>query len=152
MTIILYDRDSFEKINWSKKKYGYDVKYYFQMMMQKDSSVCIQNVYTNVYILEIDDILLPISVNESTKQSIDKKVGLYRMLSSLITEESIKHQFLLNQSAGAGHFKRYRGAKGEMEYTMIHTKHLSFKRKFSWKLLSFLVEKIGEPLVKKMEK
>ncbi|WP_080846038.1 hypothetical protein [Cytobacillus gottheilii] len=80
---------------------------------------------------------------------IGKQLGLYRMLSYLITKEILDHGYIGHRSAGASIFKRKRGAKQYIEYNVIYQKHLSFSRKWSWLLVKWVMDRFVEPLAKK---
>lgn len=81
--------------------------------------------------------------------SLDKNSGLYRMLSILLTYASLDNNYILHGSAGAGQFKRTRGAEQELEYSFIYYQHLSKKRQKVWKTLQKILDKIIEPMAKK---
>lgn len=81
--------------------------------------------------------------------TLPKETGLYRMLSSLLVQESEKQGLLLHQSAGVGAFKADRGAMGEVEYTAVWAGHLPLYRRGMWKVLSALLEQVGVPIVQK---
>lgn len=76
---------------------------------------------------------------------------LYRVLRHLNTKLALDHGFLYHQSAGAGQFKKARSGVGTPEYSALYVNHLPFYRRWFWKLLSFLLMKIGIPLVEKLE-
>ncbi|QVY59767.1 hypothetical protein [Cytobacillus gottheilii] len=80
---------------------------------------------------------------------IGKQLGLYRILSYLITKEILDHGYIGHRSAGASEFKRKRGAKQYIEYNVIYQKHLSFSRKWSWMLVKWVMDRFVEPLAKK---
>ncbi|MBI5274340.1 MAG: hypothetical protein HY860_04715 [Chlamydiales bacterium] len=48
-----------------------------------------------------------------------------------------------------GHFKRKRGAFQEIESMAVACNHLPFHRRFVWKAVGFLLNKIGTPILKK---
>ena len=77
--------------------------------------------------------------------------GLYRHAINLIFNYKFKHNLVLNLSSGASEFKRLRGGLPSIEYSMIYMKHLTFKRRFTWKVLQIFSNKIGVPLIKKYE-
>ncbi|WP_342045309.1 hypothetical protein [Bacillus sp. OTU530] len=81
--------------------------------------------------------------------SLDKRKGLYRMLSYLILEEIVQNNYIGHFSAGAGRFKRSRGAEQENEYSFVYVQHLPKHRKHIWKILRFILQTIVEPLARK---
>ncbi len=58
--------------------------------------------------------------------------GLYRMAMLLPGLEAAKHGLRVNHSAGAGAFKRFRGAKPWLEYTAIFDAHLPAWRRLGY--------------------
>lgn len=81
--------------------------------------------------------------------SLDKRKGLYRMLSYLIVEEVVQNNYIGHFSAGAGGFKRSRGAEQENEYSFVYVQHLPKHRQHIWKILHFILQAIVEPLARK---
>jgi len=55
--------------------------------------------------------------------------GLYRIACWLFSDFAARSGLRLNGSAGAGHFKRARGAKGEIEYWAMFCRHLPLWRR-----------------------
>lgn len=80
-----------------------------------------------------------------------EKLGLYRILTALILQESINTDCPFHMSAGVGHFKRQRGAFQELESMAVYIKHLPLYRRLLWLSLSFLFNKIGAPILKKQK-
>jgi hypothetical protein len=78
-----------------------------------------------------------------------QKIGLYRMLSSLLVEKARERQLVLHESSGAASFKRGRGAFGSLEYTMAYVQHLPRSRRQAWQGLSRILQKIAVPILKK---
>jgi len=83
--------------------------------------------------------------------SLFPKYQLYRILRHLNTTLALDNKYLYHQSAGAGHFKKARSGVGTPEYTALYVNHLPFYKRCYWKLLSFLLKKIGIPLVEWLE-
>ncbi len=79
--------------------------------------------------------------------NLPESLGLYRLLTILMLEESLSSNSLFHMSAGAGHFKRQRGAFQELESMGIATCHLPKYRQFIWKCLAFLCNRLGAPLL-----
>lgn len=80
---------------------------------------------------------------------LPERLGLYRILTALMLEESISSQVIFHMSAGVGHFKRQRGAFQELETMAVICNHLPFHRRFLWKSLAFFLNRIGAPILKK---
>ncbi|MEM9195986.1 MAG: hypothetical protein AAGF12_42865, partial [Myxococcota bacterium] len=80
-----------------------------------------------------------------------QSLGLYRRLMALAFEETLTHKLLLNLSAGAGSFKRLRGGEPELEHTVVFTAHLARRRRAAWRLLATLAQRIGGPLLTRLE-
>lgn len=80
---------------------------------------------------------------------LPKETGLYRMLSALLIREAQERKLLLNESSGAAQFKRNRGAEGEVEYTAVYDSHLPLYRRSVWTFLSFLINRVGVPLMQR---
>ncbi len=78
-----------------------------------------------------------------------QKIGLYRMLSSLLLEKARERELLMHQSSGAASFKRCRGAFGSLEYTMAFVDHLPRSRQRAWQGLSAILQKMAVPILKK---
>ncbi|WP_066290628.1 hypothetical protein [Bacillus sp. FJAT-29937] len=76
--------------------------------------------------------------------------GLYRLLSYLITDEVLEKDFIGHYSAGAGNFKRNRGAFQAIEYTFFYNKHLSLRSRFVWGFLKRLMDQVVEPMARRM--
>ncbi|BAZ37230.1 hypothetical protein NIES4101_31510 [Calothrix sp. NIES-4101] len=81
--------------------------------------------------------------------SLPQQLGLYRMLSVLLTIEASKKGLILHQSSGAAEFKRFRGFIGNIEYSAVYHHHLPLQRKLIWLFLELLVNQIAVPLMKK---
>lgn len=81
--------------------------------------------------------------------TLPKEEGLYRLCSFIEMEYSLNRGFTAHRSAGAGTFKRNRGAQNHIEYSAVITDHLPFRRRWIWKLLDLLLTKIGVRLLKK---
>ncbi len=64
-----------------------------------------------------------------------------------------KHQTgkLLNLSSGASGFKRLRGGVPSIEYSAVYTRHLKPSRQRIFRLIQFLTNRIGVPLLEKYE-
>ncbi|MGL5626114.1 MAG: hypothetical protein ACRDDW_01180 [Candidatus Rhabdochlamydia sp.] len=81
--------------------------------------------------------------------NLPESLGLYRLLTACMLEESLNANVIFHMSAGVGHFKRQRGAFQEIEMMAVLCKHLPFYRQFLWKMLALLFNKIGTFILKK---
>lgn len=81
--------------------------------------------------------------------TLSQNLGLYRITSWLNFYDAFHQNYLLHLSAGAGTFKRNRGAKNEIEYSAVFVDHLPRTRRWVWKTLEILLTNIGIPLLKK---
>jgi hypothetical protein len=100
-----------------------------------------------VGVFKVREIMTAPIVGYDTK--LPEELGLYRMLISLIIEEALFTNTILHLSSGVGHFKRKRGAFQEIESMAVACNHLPFHRRFVWKAVGFLLNKIGTPILKK---
>ncbi len=83
--------------------------------------------------------------------TLDKKEGLYRLLSIIFLQECLEKNLILHASAGAGQFKRNRGAQQELEYSLIYYEHLPRKRRFIWNTLIFFTYSLFRTYGKKAQ-
>jgi len=70
---------------------------------------------------------------------ISEQVGLYRLLSTILSLEAKNRGELFHQSSGASFYKSIRKATASLEYSAVYTKHLPFNRRISWKALQALM-------------
>jgi hypothetical protein len=73
--------------------------------------------------------------------------GLYRIASYLYMQEAREAGLRLNGSAGAGHFKRQRGARGILEYMAIYDRHLPAHRRAAIAALRAIMEHVAMPVM-----
>lgn len=83
--------------------------------------------------------------------SLPQKLGLYRLISQISLEQAALRKGLLNMSAGAAHFKRMRGGQPEIEYSFVYVRHLPTAQARVWRVLSWLLHRIGVPLMRKLK-
>jgi hypothetical protein len=81
--------------------------------------------------------------------AVPQEAGLYRILTQLMVDEAKEHGWLLNMSSGAAGFKRSRGARPNIEYSMVWDHHLPGPRRAAWTLLAGLVNGVAAPLMAK---
>ncbi len=80
---------------------------------------------------------------------LPQETGLYRMVSMLLLHEARERRLLLHASSGAAGFKRARGGVAATEYTLVHSRHLSFRRRCGWQFVATLANHVGLPLMKR---
>jgi len=84
-------------------------------------------------------------------RSFPQEKGLYRMLSQLNVQESETRGWVLNQSSGAGVFKRNRGCRKYIEYNYYYNGHLSAKQRRAWDFLAALVNRLFKPQLERKD-
>ncbi len=72
--------------------------------------------------------------------------GLYRIAMAASAERAIAEGLSVNYSAGAGAFKRNRGARPALEFSMIFDAHLPFWRRLSYRCLAWALEAMAPML------
>ena len=83
--------------------------------------------------------------------SRDRKLGLYRLLMTLVYEFALKDGHRVNLSSGAAEFKRLRGGRPEIEYSAIFDRHLSPGRRGAVRALAAVVNGLGVPLMRRLK-
>lgn len=74
-----------------------------------------------------------------------QREGLYRIACWMFMERALEAGWRLHGSAGAGHFKRMRGARGIIEYNAYHAAHLSPARRKAVESLAMLLKRFAVP-------
>ena len=72
-----------------------------------------------------------------------REAGIYRAIMAMVMLEAAKRVRVINCGAGAGAFKRLRGAVPHTEYMAIYDRHLSPLRRLPYRLVAYLMERIG---------
>ena len=80
--------------------------------------------------------------------SLPQDLGLYRIISTLLTLEAKDKGLIVNQSAGAGQYKRLRRAESDIEYTAVYSRHLPFARRLPWYFMKTVINGIGLPVMR----
>jgi hypothetical protein len=83
--------------------------------------------------------------------SADRRVGLYRLLMTLVFEYAGRNNYRINLSSGASGFKRLRGGRGVIEYSAIYDRHLSRARRTMVSGLGVVVNGLGVPLMRTLK-
>jgi hypothetical protein len=84
--------------------------------------------------------------------SLPAELGLYRMLTALLSQLARERGLFLHRSSGAATFKRSRGAMPALEYSMVDFHHLTVRRQVAWKLLLRIANQVGRPLLEKYDR
>lgn len=84
--------------------------------------------------------------------SLPKELGLYRMISALLSLEAKKQGVLLNMSSGAGSYKTLRRARPYIEFNAVYTKHLGKRRNLPWTFLQTLMNRVAQPLMVSLDR
>jgi hypothetical protein len=80
---------------------------------------------------------------------VPQQVGLYRLLSTILSLQAKLTGELFHQSSGASFYKSVRKAKSDIEYIAVYEKHLKLHRRFYWKALKFIMNYFGIYWMKK---
>lgn len=80
---------------------------------------------------------------------LPQETGLYRMLSAVLIDIAGRNGCLLHESSGAAQFKRNRGAVAHIEYSAVYERHLPLRRRWCWRGLAAVLERIGVPIIRK---
>ncbi|MGC8532491.1 MAG: hypothetical protein ACP5M1_10680 [Acidiphilium sp.] len=80
--------------------------------------------------------------------ALPRAQGLYRLACVLLTQIAQSYGVRLNSSAGAGEFKRLRGAHGELEYSAFFTAHLSAPRRIAIDAMAMALNRLAVPLIR----
>ncbi|MFM2420866.1 MAG: hypothetical protein RL385_5589, partial [Pseudomonadota bacterium] len=84
--------------------------------------------------------------------TLPQALGLYRMLTALLSELARARGLLLHRSSGAATFKRARGAVPEFEYSYVYTRHLPLSRRAVWGMLGAVTRGLGKPMLAKYDR
>lgn len=131
-------------------------------LTEKFIKLCIENKLLNFKFLRKDgriDAVLGYIVRNGVinsplfgyDTSLPKELGLYRMISVLLSLEAKERGALLHMSSGAGSYKMLRRAKPYIEYNAVYTKHLKLSRRLSWSILKTLMNRVASPIMVKLD-
>lgn len=94
-----------------------------------------------------DGVMTPTVVGYDTSRPSSE--ALYRIACYMFCEAAEQEGWRLHGSAGAGDFKRARGARGVIEYMALYTGHLPPFKRWSIRLLGALLERCLVPVMQK---
>ncbi len=77
--IQLHDVHSLHSIDWESKKDGAYVRDSFLPLFQKGVTAFIENVNTQLFLLEIDDLILPVTLNNAEFENSYVCFSLYTL-------------------------------------------------------------------------
>jgi hypothetical protein len=80
------------------------------------------------------------------------ELGLYRMLTALLSTLARERRAILHRSSGAATFKLSRGAERTLEYSMVYVRHLPRSRRAPWHVLRVLTNYVGKPLITRYDR
>lgn len=83
--------------------------------------------------------------------SLPQDLGLYRIISTLLTLEAKDKGLIVNQSAGAGQYKTLRRAERDIEYTAVYCRHLPIMRRLPWFFMRSVINGIGVRVMNYLE-
>ncbi|MDJ1483710.1 hypothetical protein QNI16_24640 [Cytophagaceae bacterium YF14B1] len=130
-------------LEYFQKMYDNDV-IHFQGYINSDNQL---KAFSGLFVIE-NTITSPL-VGYDTKAP--QKDALYIHAIQLIFEYKYRSGRLLNLSSGAPGFKRLRGGLPSIEYSAVYLNHLKIYRRIVYKVLQFITNKIGVPLLEKYE-
>jgi hypothetical protein len=79
--------------------------------------------------------------------ALAQNLGCYRMIMAMVTLEAAKNVTHLNCGAGAGAFKRSRGAAPHTEYLVVYDRHLPVLRRLPYYAVAYLMDRIGKSIM-----
>ncbi len=77
------------------------------------------------------------------------RLALYRRISIFTIRYAKEHGLNFNMSSGAPDFKTNRGARPQIEYSFVYTKHLNLYQKMVWRCVSFLTQSVYLRILKR---
>jgi hypothetical protein len=80
--------------------------------------------------------------------ALPRELGLYRRLAACVLHEAAEHGLLVNLSAGVAHFKRQRGGRPAIEYSVVVADHLPSSRRNAIRGLALLARYVGVPIMR----
>lgn len=82
-------------------------------------------------------------------QPHEQNQSLYRMASTVLTEEARKRKLLFHLSSGASKYKRIRKGVPQVEYHAVYNDHLPLAQRFLWRCIKGLFNTIGIAVMKR---
>lgn len=75
--------------------------------------------------------------------SLPKAMGLYRLISFVVSDYALRQGLRYNMSSGAGDFKRTRGGVPTLEYLALSVAHLPWYRRVACRAIGLLLRRAG---------
>lgn len=83
--------------------------------------------------------------------SLSASSGLYRLASTMLTQEARDRKVLYHLSSGAATYKKIRKAESHLEYTAVYHRHLPWQRRLPWIVLKTICNSVGIALMRRIE-
>ncbi|MFA5081285.1 MAG: hypothetical protein WC474_01915 [Hydrogenophilaceae bacterium] len=134
--LALYDQLYLDK--YSKNNPNYTLKYFKHLLSCRlPEFVCFrygQDIASFGMWILLNDVLYASLAGYDLSQP--RRLGAYRAIMAAEVAESVGRAAFFHLSAGAGKFKRLRGAEPVLEYYAIHDRHLPVWRRLPWAILA----------------
>ncbi|PYE56558.1 GNAT family N-acetyltransferase [Deinococcus yavapaiensis] len=76
-----------------------------------------------------------------------KKLALYRLSSLEVSRRARERGLLVNASGGVGAFKKARSGVTTVEFNLVFTRHLPWRRRLAWSALGRFLDRVAVPII-----